>query len=606
MRAFSTFLLLCLTAAAWAADAKVPACPAPPGAPCAATPEDEKAARKAFNRGVWLRDQERHEQAFDAFERASRLAPNNVDYATAREVAKQQLVYDFLERGNRFMLDRQQVQALAEFRAALELDPKNDFAMQRLRDALGDEGPRPSPALRLVASADDVQLQPGSGTMDLRYRGDSRTLVENIAANFKVVAVFDDSFQTRQVKVDLPRLTFRQAMFVAAKLGKFFWAPISGNQFVVASDVPENRRRLERMSLRSYYVSDATSPGAVGELVGMLRNLFDIRLISPQNNQSMITIRAPKDTVDAVTRFLDGFAGGPPQVMLDVKVFEVNSDALRDLGIELPLQWRLFSLGGALSQLQNQPNIQQLINQLFAGGGINQANAQGIQALLAQLQNQTTSILSSPVATFGGGLTLMALQPQPMTGHFQFNESSVKTLEHVTMRARQGDTSSMLIGTRYPILNASFSPIYNTPAIAQVIQNNSFREPFPSFSFENLGISLKATPQVHANDDISLKMEMQVRSLTGQAFNGVPVVSNREYNGTINLKDGETALMAGYVTRSEQRSLSGLPGLGQVAGLGLLVSEETNENTADELLVLVTPHIIQASDRQNTEVWMEK
>ena len=606
MRVFSSLLLLVLTAGAWAADAKIPACPAPPGAPCVATPEDEKAARKAFRRGLRLRDQERDEEAFDEFDRASRLVPNNVEYATAREVVKQKLVYDALERGNRFLLDRQQIEALAEFRTALELDPKNEFAMQRLRDTLGDDAPQTSSAIRLVESADDVQLKPPKGRIDLIYRGDSRGLVEKIASTFRLSVFFDESFPSRQVNVNLPRLSFEQAMFVAGKLGKFFWAPVSDSQFLVAADTTENRRKFERMSLRTFYVTDANTPQAVNDLVGMLRSLFDIRMVTPQISKSIITIRAPKDVADTVARFLDALSGGPPQVMLDVKVFEISSDSLRDLGVNLPLQYTLFNLSNVLSQLQNQPNIQQLINQLFAGGGINQANVQGIQSLLGQLQNQANSILANPVVTFGGGLTLMALQPQPLTGHFQFNESTVKSLEHVTMRASQGSASSMLIGTRYPILNASFSPIFNTPAIASVIQNNSFLAPFPSFSYEDLGVSLKTTPQIHTTDDVSLKMEMQVRSLTGQSFNGVPIISNREYNGIINLKNGETALMIGYITHSEQRSLAGLPGLGQVEGLGLLVSEENTENTSDELLVLVTPHIIQSPERQNLEVWIQR
>lgn len=606
MRVCSGILALFLAAAAWAADTKLPPCPAPPGANCVANAEDEKAARKVFQRGVRLQVQGENEQAFDHFDRASRLVPNNVEYATAREVLKQQLVYDALQRGNQLMLDRQQVQALAEFRTALALDPKNSFALERLRDALGDDAPKPAGAIRLVASADEVQLVPRKGTIDLNYRGDSRGLVEKIASSFNVRVVFDDTFFTRPVSITLPRLTFGQAMFVAGKLGKFFWAPVSESEFLVASDTPENRKKFERMSLRSFYVTDATTPQTINELVGMLRSLFDIRLVSAQINKSIITVRAPKDTVDAAARFLDGLSGGQPQVMLDVKVFAVSSDALRDLGVNLPLQYTLFNLSNVLSQLQNQPDIQQLINQLFAQGGINQANAQGIQALLAQLQNQASSILKNPVATFGGGLTLMGLQIPPASITAHFNESTVRTLEHVTMRARQGDASSMLIGTRYPILNASFSPIYNTPAIAQVIQNNSFQAPFPSFSYEDIGVSLKTTPQIHATDDVSLNLEMRIRALSGQSFNGVPVISNREYTGIINLKDGETALLVGYVTSSERRSLAGLPGLGHVEGLGLLVSEETAEKTSDELLVLVTPHIIQSADRQNLEVWLEK
>ncbi len=605
MRVFSSLLLLLLTAAAWAADVQMPACPAPPGVACVATPEDVKAARKAFQRGLRFRDQDRNEEAFDQFDHASRLVPNNVEYATAREVVKQKLVYDALERGNRFLLDRQQVEALAEFRTALELDPKNQFAVQRLRDALGDDLPRPSRAIRLVAAADDVQLKPRRGRIDLVFRGNSRDLFEKIASTFKYRVFFDDSFPTRPVNVNLPRLTFRQAMFIAGKLSKSFWAPVTDTEFLVAADTQDNRHKFERMSMRSFYVTDATTPQALNDIVGMLRTVFEIKMVTPQLRDSTITVRAPREQVDAVARFLDGLSGGPPQVMLDVKVFEINTDSLRDLGVQLPLQYTLINLSNVLSQLQNQPDIQQLINQLFSGGGINQANVQGLQGLLAQLQNQANSVLQNPVATFGGGLTLMGLSANPLKTAFSFNSTTVKNLEHVTMRASEGTPSSMLIGTRYPILNASFSPIFNTPAIASVIQNNSFLAPFPSFTYEDLGVSLKTTPKVHSNDDVSLKMEMQVRSLTGQSFNGVPVISNREYNGIINLKDGETALMVGYVTRSEQRSLAGLPGLGQVEGFGLLFSEENSENTSDELLVLVTPHVIQSS-RPNQELWMER
>jgi len=606
MRVRSTLMLVLLAATAWATDAKLPPCPAPPGAPCVSTPEGQKAARKLFKKGLRAQERGHNEEAFDDFDRASRLEPQNVEYATAREVSKQKLVYDALQRGNHFMLDRQQIQALAEFRTALELDPKNEFALQRMRDALGNDMPKTSAGIRLVASADDVQLQPRKGTMDLDYRGDSRSLVERIAAAFGVRPIFDESFPARQVKVKLPGLTFAQAMTVAGMLGKFFWAPVAEDQFLVASDTAENRRRFERMSLRTFYVSDADSPKTINEMVGMLRSLFDIRMVMPQINKSMITIRAPRDRVELATRFIEGLSGGPPQVLLEVEILAVSSDTLRDLGVKLPLHYTLFNLSNVLSQLQNQPNIQELINQLFSQGGINQANAQGIQALLAQLQNQANSILSNPVATFGGGITLMGLQIPTSSITAHFNESTVKTLEHVTMRAREGDASSMLIGTRYPILNASFSPIFNTPQIAAVIQNNSFQAAFPSFSYEDLGISLKTTPQVHATQDVSLNMEMRVRALNGQSFNGVPVISNREYTGVINLKDGQTALMVGYITRSEQRSLSGLPGLGHVAGLGLLVSEESKEKTSDELLVLVTPHILKSSERQNLEVWLEK
>jgi hypothetical protein len=62
------------------------------------------------------------------FETAARLAPRNVDYVTAREMTRQQIVFDHLERGNAEMLKGRQIEALAAFRSALRLDPQNEVA----------------------------------------------------------------------------------------------------------------------------------------------------------------------------------------------------------------------------------------------------------------------------------------------------------------------------------------------------------------------------------------------------------------------------------------------------------------------------------------------
>ena len=94
------------------------------------------------------------------------------------------------------------------------------------------------------------------------------------------------------------------------------------------------------------------------------------------------------------------------------------------------------------------------------------------------------------------------------------------------------------MGSRFPILNASFAPVFNSAAISSVIQNNSFQAPFPSFTYEDIGLTVKGKPLVNGNSDIGLELEIQFRTLTGQSINGVPVISNREYKGSINLRDG--------------------------------------------------------------------
>jgi type II secretory pathway component GspD/PulD (secretin) len=182
----------------------------------------------------------------------------------------------------------------------------------------------------------------------------------------------------------------------------------------------------------------------------------------------------------------------------------------------------------------------------------------------------------------------------------------VRTLEHLTLRASQGKDATFKLGSRYPILNASFAPIYNSAAIAQVIQNQSFTAAFPSFNYEDIGLVVKAKPTVHGNSDVGLELEMQLRTLGGQTVNGVPVISNREYKGGILLKEGEPAVIAGMITQVDQRSLSGLPLVSRVPGLRALSSESSKQEEDDELLVLITPFVVSSSEHKSPEIWLSR
>jgi general secretion pathway protein D len=149
----------------------------------------------------------------------------------------------------------------------------------------------------------------------------------------------------------------------------------------------------------------------------------------------------------------------------------------------------------------------------------------------------------------------------------------------------------MRIGSRFPILNATFAPIFNTPAIAQVIQNNSFIAPFPSFSYEDIGLLVKATPQIYGSASVRLELNVEIKAIGAQSFNGVPVISNRMYTGSLTIKDGETGVVAGMLDHSEQNTLTGLPGIAHLPLLGTLTSSHGRQKTETELLVLITPHL---------------
>ena len=106
--------------------------------------------------------------------------------------------------------------------------------------------------------------------------------------------------------------------------------------------------------------------------------------------------------------------------------------------------------------------------------------------------------------------------------------------------------------------------------------------------------------------NVGLQLEIELRALAGQSFNGVPVIGNREYKGSINLVDGEPAVVAGQVSHSETLALTGIPGLGEVPGLNKITATNSKETEDDELLIVLTPHITNRSTGQSSEVYLPR
>ena len=575
---------------------------------------DAKQAARDFRQGVKLQKKDPL-RAFDLFRQASDLAPKNAEYATARELARQQLVYSHIQQGDRLLASGKLADAQNEFRAALELDPTNDFALQRLRD-LAPPDPLPSRGLQRASASSEVELYAASGRRSFHFNGDTRAFLEQLGRAFNVTIQFDDSFISRRAKIDLDDVDFYTALGVANQLSKSFGVPIDETHLLMLANTPDNHRQFDHLSMRTFYLPDTGTPQEMNEIVSLLRGLFDIKFILPQASQRSVTVRAPKTILDAATRFLENLDQGPPQVMLDIHAFEINGSMARNLGLQLPTSIQVLNVPTALASIQSNPAAQDLINQLIATGTINQSTAQAIPALLAQLQGQQNAVPTS-VLTFGGGNTLSAIVFPTVTANFQYSDSRVTNLEQLQLRASQNIPATMKIGTRVPILNASYAPIFNTPAIAQVLGNQSFQAPFPSFSYEDIGVNLKATPKIHLPQEISfdsrspglasvtLDLDLQIRSLTGQAFNGVPVISNRQYTGSVRLQEGEPAILVGYLTNSDQRSMAGPIGVGQLPALGHLLSNENKQKTDTELLIMITPHVVRGrAPGLATEQWL--
>jgi general secretion pathway protein D len=574
---------------------------------CIASKQDRKEAHNAFARGMKLQDRGQYEAAFTQFDQASRLVPQDGQFLTARERLKAKLVFSHIERGNALLMDNARAQAANEFRAAADLDPDNEFARERLEEATRAPAPRAAQFVpAALTGAGEIHIEPAADRATFHFSGDVRGLFNELAAAYRVKVQFDESLQNKQLVFNVDDLDFFTAVKLACEISKTMWAPLDAHQFLIATDNADSHRQFDHMSLQKFILPPHSQPSEATEVVNTLRTMFDLRFITSGQTSGTVEIRAPLHILEACGKLLEQLNSERPQVMLEVRIFQINHQLMRNIGLHVPNTFNLFNIpAAALAGLGGQ-NIQDLINQLIASGGINQAGGTSLSALLAQLGGQGNNIFSQPLTTFGGGLTFMGLSLDQLTTSLATNESWVRSLEHMTLRAGQGSDATFHIGERYPILNASYAPIYNSPAISKVLGNNSYVPPFPSVSYEDLGLSVKAKPIIHGGGDVSLQLELEVRSLTGQSSDGVPVISNREYKGSISLKDGEPAYVAGEISKSDSIAMTGIPGFGAFPLLNNAMVNNTKSEESDELMIVITPHVLANGHHDTEEIWISE
>jgi len=137
--------------------------------------------------------------------------------------------------------------------------------------------------------------------------------------------------------------------------------------------------------------------------------------------------------------------------------------------------------------------------------------------------------------------------------------------------------------------------LISNPAIAQT--------PYPGSEYEDVGIKIKATPQLHDNKEVTLQLEFEIKALSGTNINGIPVISNRTVTQTVRLKEDETSLVTGVLSENETKALSGIPGLAQLPGVGYAFGTRNNSFTDDELLFLITPRRVRAPFHQSKTIY---
>jgi type II secretory pathway component GspD/PulD (secretin) len=121
--------------------------------------------------------------------------------------------------------------------------------------------------------------------------------------------------------------------------------------------------------------------------------------------------------------------------------------------------------------------------------------------------------------------------------------------------------------------------------------------PYPGAEYVDLGVKVKVTPTLHANHEVTLQLEFEIRALSGNNINGIPILSNRTLSQVVRVKDDETTLIGGLLDDEETRAITGLPGLADIPQGGYAFGTHNNTLQETEFMILVTPRRLRAPVR---------
>ncbi|MGC0771977.1 MAG: hypothetical protein WB543_03515, partial [Candidatus Acidiferrum sp.] len=128
--------------------------------------------------------------------------------------------------------------------------------------------------------------------------------------------------------------------------------------------------------------------------------------------------------------------------------------------------------------------------------------------------------------------------------------------------------------------------------------------PYPGAQYEDLGVKIKATPSIHANDEVTLQLDFEIRALAGSSINGIPVITNRTLSQTVRVKEDVPTIIAGLLDNQETRTLTGLPGFANFpGGLGYLFGQRNTTGRDAEMVILITPHKLRLQDRVSRSIF---
>ena len=272
-----------------------------------------------------------------------------------------------------------------------------------------------------------------------------------------------------------------------------------------------------------------------------------------------------------IVRYVKELDRRTPQIAIRAKIISVDRSATEELGLS-------YDVG--TSATAAAPMYQNALLPRVAGGG-NFAVALGGDAF-SGVANANRLFRSSSALSL---IFTMALGGNNLT-------TFLDALTSEQLSDIQAEPSTTTIDNREATLFAGTEQAFllTPPTIPGQIQAVA-----PQIFRQRIGIGLDVTPHVTSNRLISLKIRATQQSLLGITEAG-PSITERTATNEVLVADGETAVIAGLTQTQVTKIVSGIPILANLPWIGRFFRQEREEQRKQDLLILVTPHIVDEGD----------
>jgi len=539
-------------------------------------------AKSLFVQGQDAEAHQNYEAAYDLYRQAYDLKPRDLRYRAAFERARFEAAASIVHRGQKLREEGKLQEAVAEFQKAVAIDPSSFIAQQELKRTLRlmndmqnpppqAAGPPSSLQRKVSEAAGPIELASISNVPITLKIGpeDSKVIYQTVGQLAGINVLFDPDYTSRRITVALNGVTLEDALEITALQSKTFWRPVTSNTIFVAQDNPAKRKELEQSVLKTFYLSNLSQPTELQDVVNAIRAVLDVQRVQQLLSQNALVVRGTPDQIALAEKLVDDLDKARPEVVIDIAVMQVSKDRSRTLGLSPPTS--------ATVTLQNNLNTTTPTTPTNGTPTTPTSSGSNTGLNLNSLGNLNATDFQVTIPS----ANLSAVMA----------DNDTKLLQNPQIRSLDGQKASLKIGDKVPVATGSFQPGIGGVGINPLVNTQ--------FQYLDVGVNIDITPHVHAGREVTLKISMDISSVTSHASIGgidQPIIGQRKIEHEIRLKDGEANLLGGILEDQQSKSLSGIPGLAQIPILKYLFGQTTQDHRENEIIFAIIPHIIRGTD----------